>query len=223
MVKKSISLALIGISLLSISGCASSQTRNVAASSFGDPISHPNACVAESLHPQIENELAVLGDLAACPEGEGFRLVPSTLPAQAVFLGYSAKHPLFLKQIIPILARSPASSQINFFVKHAEIGEARKFLSEIPDAQSLHFLELPFEPAWPQDFIVMGITGKNPPKPTLLNLPYEHAPKLPEAVAHACNISQVAPKFPASEIKENNDFGGNIVPFPGNVVVIGSG
>jgi len=213
--KTLIHAAISKLFLITLVGCVSSQIRGVA--------KEPNRCMPSASNSQVEEQLVKLGDQAICPAGEGFRLVPSTLPAQAVFLGYSFKYPLFLRQIIPILKRSAVGSQINIFVQHGEIAEARKFFDEIPGAQNLNLIDIPYEPTWPQDFIVMGIAGNHPVKATVLNLPYEHEPKLPAAVAKACDLPQVAPKFPSSEVKENNNFGGNIVPLPGNVVVIGSG
>lgn len=166
-----------------------------------------------------------------CPENEGLVLLPPSYPPGLVFLGYSPQpvHIQFLRELIEKLVEDTSRPQIAILIPRYENAEVYRLFSkylEPPYSDFVRFLPVPAEDAlWTQDYFevaISTISGRG----TLIDLPYvsRQQESIPSAVALSCQMGMVAqeelPK--AKDYPGHGDFGGNIEPFPGNLIVAGN-
>ncbi|MCB0384176.1 MAG: hypothetical protein KDD43_02190, partial [Bdellovibrionales bacterium] len=166
-----------------------------------------------------------------CPENEGLVLLPPTYPPGLVLFGYSPQpvHIQFLRELIEKLVEDQGRPQVGILIPRFENMEAYRLFSkylEPPYSDFVRFIPVPAEDAlWTQDYFevaVSTISGRG----TLIDLPYVSRleESIPAAMALNCQMGLVTqePLPKPKDYPGHGDFGGNIEPFPGNLIVAGN-
>lgn len=166
-----------------------------------------------------------------CPGSEGLVLLPPTFPPGLIFLGYSPQpsHVQFLRELIEKLVEDESRPQVAILVPRLENSEVyrlfNKFL-EPPYADFVRFIPVPTDEAlWVQDYFEVAVSNSTG-RGTIFDLPHvsRDEDSTPAAVALSCQMGYVAQEsLPKSkDYPGHGDFGGNIAPFPGNLIVAGN-